>query len=110
MPRAYLLQVVSRICDTMESRSFKVVIYENSKARASCVSSDGVDFRVKLYRGKCKFSHGIIVEIQRREGLSPSYHFDVIGILDAAEGKMTHAMPVLNFPADAPKYAVTGLI
>ena len=94
----------------MESRSFKVVIYDNSKARASCVSSDGVDFRVKLYRGKCKFSHGIIVEIQRREGLSPSYHFDVIGILDAAEGKMTHAMPVLNFPADAPKYAVTGLI
>ena len=33
---------------------------------------------------KGKLSHGIIVEIQRREGLYPSYHFDVIGIINAA--------------------------
>ena len=94
----------------MERRSVKVVIYDNSKAKASCISSDVVDFRVRLYRGKGKFSHRIIVEIQRREGLSYSYQFDVIVILDAAEGKMTHAMPMLNFPAFDPKYAVTGLI
>ena len=97
VPRADVLQVAHRICNAMERCSAKVVGYDNSKAKASCVSSDGVDFRVRLYRGKGEFSHGIIVDIQRREGFSPSYHFDVIGILDTVEGKMTHAMPCWTF-------------
>ena len=80
----------------MERNSIKVVSYDNSKSKSSCVSSDGVDFRVSIYRGKGKFLHVIIVDIQHCEEFPPSYYFDVIGIFDAAEGNITHAMPMLN--------------
>ena len=57
------LQVVRVLCGATDRCYSNVVSYENPKDKASCVSSDGVDFRVRLYRGKGKFSHVIIMEI-----------------------------------------------
>ena len=57
------------------------------KAKAKCVSKDNVEFNVRLFKGKNQFDHGVIVEVQRRQGFSVFYHRDAVAILDAAEGK-----------------------
>jgi hypothetical protein len=65
--------------------------YEISKAAASpppkikCVTKDNVDFRIYFYKGRNKYNHGVIVEIQRRYGQSFNFRHDVSCILNAAE-------------------------
>ena len=78
--------VAQRISDILRDRSIEAS-YDNDKAKARCVTTDGVNFRVRLYRGRNRYSHGIIVEVQRRFGSSIHFHSDVKAILDAAEGK-----------------------
>lgn len=78
--------------------------YDNSKAKAVCHSRDGVEFRVRLYRGKGKFSHGVIVEVQWREGFCPRFHLDALSILDVVEVKKS--VEETCFPLDTPKYAI----
>ena len=85
-------EVARRISDVLRARSVSAE-YDNSKAKAKCVTSENVEFRVRLYRGKKSYAHGVIVEVQRRYGFSPTYAGDVVSILDAAEGK--------NLPAPA---------
>ena len=63
VPFVDALQVVRFLCGATDICYANVVSYENPKDKASCVSSDGVDFRVRLYRGKGKFSHVIILDI-----------------------------------------------
>ena len=53
-----------------------------------CISTTNVEFRIRLYRGRGEYKHGIIVEVQRRSGFNLSYMHDVYAILDAAEGKL----------------------
>ena len=79
-------EVARRISDVLRARSVSAE-YDNSKAKAKCVTSENVEFRVRLYRGKRSYAHGVIVEVQRRYGFSPTYAGDVGSILDAAEGK-----------------------
>ena len=79
-------EVARRISDVLRARSVSAE-YDNSKAKAKCVTSENVEFRVRLYRGKRSYAHGVIVEVQRRYGFSPTYAGDVVSILDAAEGK-----------------------
>jgi hypothetical protein len=68
-------------------------------AKAKCVTSDGVDFRVRLYRGRNAYRHGIIVEVQRRFGSSFAFHRDTQAILDAAVGgKGSAAVPAVPPP------------
>ena len=78
-------QVSQRISDVLRERSIEA-IYEDDKAKVKCVTSDGIDFRIRLYRGRGNYSHGIIVEVQRRFGASINFHKDTQAILDAAQG------------------------
>ena len=93
-------EVARRISDVLRARSVSAE-YDNSKAKAKCVTSENVEFRVRLYRGKKSYAHGVIVEVQRRYGFSPTYAGDVVSILDAAEGK--------NLPAPAQRRRSAGL-
>lgn len=78
--------VSGRISDVLRDRSIEAS-FDDTKGRARCVSADGVDFRVRLYRGRGQYNHGIIVEVQRRFGTSINFHSDSKAILDSAEGK-----------------------
>lgn len=87
--------IAQRLSDIMRERSIECT-YDNSKAKVKCVTTDGVDFRIRLYRGRNNYSHGIIVEVQRRFGSSLSFHSDTKAILEAAEGKAPLPPPMLN--------------
>jgi len=91
--------VSGRISDVLRDRSIEAS-FDDTKGRARCVSADGVDFRVRLYRGRGQYSHGIIVEVQRRFGTSINFHSDTKAILDSAEGKTPSPPP--SKPATLP--------
>jgi hypothetical protein len=84
--------VSGRISDVLRDRSIEAS-FDDTKGRARCVTADGVDFRVRLYRGRNQYSHGIIVEVQRRFGTSINFHSDTKAILDSAEGKTPSPPP-----------------
>lgn len=86
VPRAIVPDVTMRISDVLRQRSIEA-FYDDEKAKVTCTTLEGVDFRIRLYRGRARFSHGIIVEVQRRFGTSNVFHSDTMAILDAAEGK-----------------------
>jgi hypothetical protein len=86
VPNASVSVVAQRVSDILRDRSIEAT-YDDDKAKAKCVTTDGVNFRVRLYRGRGNYSHGIIVEVQRRFGTSVQFHSDTQAILDAAEGK-----------------------
>jgi hypothetical protein len=88
--------ISQRISDVLRERSIEAA-YENDKGKAKCVTTDGVNFRIRLYRGRNRYSHGIIVEVQRRYGSSIHFHSDIKAILDAAEGKVpSPPSPTMN--------------
>lgn len=91
--------VSGRISDVLRDRSIEAS-FDDTKGRARCVSADGVDFRVRLYRGRGQYNHGIIVEVQRRFGTSINFHSDTKAILDSAEGKTPSPPP--SKPATLP--------
>lgn len=67
---------------------------DRHKAKVTCVTTDGVDFRIRLFRGKKQYSRGIIVELQRRNRTSINFYNEYTKvILDAAEGK---SKPIIN--------------
>jgi hypothetical protein len=76
----------SRIANVLRELSIEAS-YDDSKAKVTCVTSEGVDFRIRLYGGRGEFSHGIIVEVQRRFGGSLNFHNETKAILEAAEGR-----------------------
>jgi len=81
--------VAERIAECLKTRSINAQFFAEKKVKAKCLSADcpPVEFRIFLYRGKKTFSHGIIVEVQRRFGFSINYLTDTTAILDAAEDK-----------------------
>lgn len=83
-------EITLRISDVLRDRSIDAS-YHNEKAKAVCTTMEGVEFRIRLYSGRGEYSHGIIVEVQRRFGTSNSFHDHVMAILDAAEGKESAA-------------------
>uniref|UniRef100_A0A7S2WA98 Uncharacterized protein n=1 Tax=Eucampia antarctica TaxID=49252 RepID=A0A7S2WA98_9STRA len=87
VPHTSASTVASRVIDVLSERSISSKFYKD-KAKVKCVTSYNVDFRIRLYRGKGKFSHGIIVELQRRFGYSPYFQTETQAILDAAEGNI----------------------
>lgn len=87
VPNASSSDVSMRISDVLRERSIES-FYEDEKAKAKCLTTEGVDFRVRLYRGRGRFDHGIIVEVQRRFGASNTFYKDTMAILDAAQGKV----------------------
>lgn len=78
--------VASRIANFLLERNISVT-FNDIKAKAKCVSKDNVEFNIRLFKGKNQFSHGVIVEVQRRSGFSVFYHRDTVSILDVASGK-----------------------
>lgn len=92
VPHSIPAQVSARISDVLRDRSIQAT-YDDDKAKASCVTTGGVDFRIRLYRGRNEYKHGIIVEVQRRFGTSINFYSDTKAILDAAEGKTPLAPP-----------------
>jgi hypothetical protein len=92
VPNAPPSVISERISDVLRVRSIEAV-YDDDKAKVKCVTADGVDFRVRLYRGRGKFNHGIIVEVQRRFGTSLNFHQDAMAILSVAEGKTVPPPP-----------------
>lgn len=93
VPHSSPSQVSTRISDVLRDRSIEA-FYEDEKAKVKCTTADGVDFRVRLYRGRGEFKHGIIVEVQRRFGVSVNFHADTMAILDAAQGKAPPPPPL----------------
>jgi hypothetical protein len=92
VPHAKPSEVSTRISDVLRDRSIEA-FYEDDKAKVKCTTPDGVNFRVRLYRGRGDFNHGIIVEVQRRFGVSVNFHNDTNAILDAAQGKIPPPPP-----------------
>lgn len=84
VPNAMPSEVASRISDVLRERSIEAK-YENGKAKVKCTTAEGVDFRIRLYRGRGRYNHGIIVEVQRRFGFSLNFHNDTQAILKGAE-------------------------
>lgn len=111
VPHSKPSEVASRVANFLLERNISVT-FNGLKAKAKCISKDNVEFIVRLYKGKNRFDHGVIVEVQRRYGFSVYYHRDVIGILDVAEGKNPMEPleePSFHFP-EAEKCARTQLI
>lgn len=90
--------VAERITECLKLRSISAEFVVGKRVKAKCLSTDSppVEFRVFLYRGKKIFSHGIIVEVQRRFGFSINFAADTSAILAAAENKQpsTSSLPL----------------
>lgn len=84
--------VSTRVSNVIRELSIEAT-YDDTKAKAKCMTAENVDFRVRLYRGRNQYSHGIIVEVQRRFGFAPNFHQQTMAILDAAEGKVPFIPP-----------------
>lgn len=93
VPHATPGLVAARVSDFLRERSIQAT-YDSDKAKVKCVTTDGVDFRIRLYRGRNHYSHGIIVEVQRRFGFSIHFHGETQAVLDAAQGKTPAPSPV----------------
>lgn len=88
VPHADPQDVSMRISEVLRERSIEAV-YDNVAAKAKCLTADGVDFRIRLFRGRGSlYDHGIIVEVQRRFGTSNIFFQETTAILDAAQDKV----------------------
>ena len=93
VPHASPSEVSKRISQVLRERSIEAT-YEDAKAKVKCLTAEGVDFRIRLYRGRGKrFDHGIIVEVQRRFGASNNFHDHTQAILDASQGAVPPPPP-----------------
>eukprot|EP00585_Thalassiosira_rotula_P012410 CAMPEP_0196131772 /NCGR_PEP_ID=MMETSP0910-20130528/1638_1 /TAXON_ID=49265 /ORGANISM="Thalassiosira rotula, Strain GSO102" /LENGTH=462 /DNA_ID=CAMNT_0041391279 /DNA_START=1 /DNA_END=1389 /DNA_ORIENTATION=+ len=88
VPQASASILSARIAAILQSRSI-AASFDAVNAKVDCVSKSRVEFRIRLYRGRGEYNHGIIAEVQRRAGFDFNYAHDVNAILDAAEGKNT---------------------
>jgi hypothetical protein len=88
IPHSTPSDIAPRISSILRERSIEAQ-YDDSKAKVRCTTEEGVDFRIRLYRGRGRYNHGIIVEVQRRFGTSLVFHNDTQAILDGAEGKVS---------------------
>lgn len=88
--------VSERVTECLKSRSISAEFIVGKSVKAKCLTADSppVEFRVFLYRGKKTYSHGIIVEVQRRFGFSMNFAADTTAILDAAEDKQSSTAPL----------------
>lgn len=87
VPQASAPIMAAHIASALQARSIDAT-YDAQRAKVDCVSKSNVEFRIRLYRGRGEYKHGIIAEVQRRSGFDLNYMQDVYAVLDAAEGKM----------------------
>lgn len=86
-PHTLVSVVANRIAKTLYERSIEGN-FDHEKAKVKCLTSYNVEFRIFVYRGQDLYSHGVIVEVQRRSGASVLFVEDSKAILDAVQGKM----------------------
>lgn len=86
IPNSTPKEIAARIDECLKVRSIATT-FDNEKAKARCITRDNVDFRIFMYRGRNKYQHGVIVEVQRRRNFSFRFHSDVSAVLDAARAK-----------------------
>lgn len=94
--------IATRISECFQKRSISVQFDDEIKSKAKCISPEFVDFRVRLFSGKDSFSHGVIVEVQRRGGSSYHFHRICRAILDASKNCASTILPApaLKRPVD----------
>ncbi len=107
VPHTRAAVVAERISKCLKLRSVNAdYTADGKKAKAKCTTCDlpPVEFRVFMYRGKNSYSHGIIVEVQRRFGFSMNFFNDMKAIFDAAKGITTletyNSIPELSLLSD----------
>jgi hypothetical protein len=93
--------VAERVMQVLKDRSIQAH-FDESKATITCLTSYNVDFKIFLYRGQKQYSHGVIVEVQRRSGTSFRYGNDTQAILQAAQGRNMVAPPEPLSSAEIP--------
>ena len=93
------MEISGRISRVLRERSIEAE-YENEKAKVKCVTPEGVECRVRLYRGRGEYKTGIIVEVQRRFGASLFFKGHCDAILSAAEGNPPPPPPALLRSSD----------
>lgn len=84
IPNSCASDIAARISDCLRRRSIAATFGER-KPKAKCITADGVEFSIRLYAGKAKYTGGVIVEVQRWSGWAPSYHQDCTAILESTE-------------------------
>ena len=104
VPHASASLVANRVAEVLRDRSIEAH-FDNVKAKVRCLTTYNVDFRVFLYRGQEHYSHGIIVEVQRRSGASNLFSPDTRAILEGAQGKASS--PPLLTSAEIPMVSDT---
>mmetsp|Transcript_24798 Transcript_24798/g.36700 ORF Transcript_24798/g.36700 Transcript_24798/m.36700 type:complete len:369 (+) Transcript_24798:109-1215(+) len=82
VPHIGAFDVATRISQILKERNIQADYVDNE---AECLTFDNVEFSVYLYQGKKKYSHGIVVEVQRLSGNSLNFYNDVKAILDGAQ-------------------------
>jgi hypothetical protein len=102
VPNSAPSMVARRISSVLRDRSIEAE-YDDDKAKVKCITSEGVNFRIRLYRGRAQYGHGVIVEVQRRFGSSLVFHSDTQAILEAAQGKPTPPPPVMTSMNNLPE-------
>lgn len=85
-PNTSVSVVANRIAKVLYERSIEGN-FDNDKAKVKCLTSYNVEFRIFVYRGQEIYSHGVIVEVQRRSGASVLFVQDSQAILDVVQGK-----------------------
>jgi len=99
--------IAARIQSKLHHRSINAT-YHPEIALFKCVARGVVDFRIQLYRGRGKFDHGFIVEVQRRDGFDMEYQMDVMAILDASQGMIEKGSAFLSKSATAVPVSAYG--
>ncbi|CAJ1949139.1 unnamed protein product [Cylindrotheca closterium] len=86
--------VAFRIAECLRQHSVAVE-YDNESITANAMTVDRCHFEIQLWKGKITptvdYSHGVVVEIQRRSGNTISFHQVCTAILQAARGESSGA-------------------
>ena len=78
--------VATRVFKCLRDQSIEAV-YNHEDAKVQCRTMGLVDFQVSLFAGRNDYSHGVIVEVRRRNGCSLAFFRSRCAVTLAAEGK-----------------------
>jgi hypothetical protein len=108
IPNVSATEVADRISNTLRLLSVDAS-YDNEQAKAKCISSERVSFRIRLFAGS-EDGLPVIVEVQKRSGSPMCFMRICRQILDGAEGKKVEAETVPERKKMPPCMAETPII
>lgn len=86
VPHIKPIIVAERIFKSLRDHSIEAN-YNHEDAKVQCCTMGLVDFQVSLFAGRNDFSHGVIVEVRRRNGCSLAFFRARCAVTLSAEGK-----------------------